>query len=88
MENSLSVLPSAKIVFISLGFVLLSCGYFSGMGKATSLRPWTFLLGIGTTIFLAVRSFRGYKYFADQFAMAIYRDFLTSQDIDEDAAKE
>jgi hypothetical protein len=72
-----------RYVLGCIGIGLLSLGYFCGYGDVSgnsAIRLTLIAVGCG---FACLRSFRAYRYFAREFAKAIYRDFYTHRRVAE-----
>lgn len=77
---------SGKTLFFCVALVSFCSGYLSGFGKPLPHQAWESLFATIATLFLALRCLVAYKYFAHQFAVAIYRDFSTHSAASDDAA--
>ena len=73
----LTGLVSARILFSSVGCIAFGSGYFVAAINVTSRAISELVFAMGAMMFLAIRCFKTYDYFARQFATTIYRDFLT-----------
>lgn len=72
-----SVFVADIFTFAGLLIFLLSLGVICGSARVLAPRQVTIFCAIGlVSLFAGGRCFRGYRFYADHFAKAIWRDFV------------
>jgi hypothetical protein len=79
LARTLSNRPAriAKVTFFCIAYSSLCSGYLLATDRAARRDLSETLFAVAATLFLALRCFGAYEYFAREFAKAIYRDFST-----------